>query len=257
VSVVLLQLPGPLPPGVGVAFTDRVGGVSGEGLGPLNLGRTDADDITAVATNFERVLTALDVDRVVTVHQVHGADVVVVDEAFLAGWGARHHLGEPGGAPPLPEADALVTQVRGVALCIRVADCVPVLLADPAAGIIGAAHAGRPGLAAGVLQSTVAAMRALGATDLDAWVGPHVCGGCYEVPADMRDDVARVQPAAYATTSWGTPALDLGAGSAAVLEAEGCRVQRLDACTRESAHLHSYRRDGARAGRQAGLVWLT
>ena len=111
-------------------------------------------------------------------------------------------------------------------LMVRAADCVPVLLADPVAGVIGAAHPGRPGLAAGVVPATVAAMRERGATDITAWIGPHVCGGCYEVPAEMRDEVGALVPAAVATTTWGTPALDLGAGVRAQLERPRCHRGR-------------------------------
>ncbi len=99
-------------------------------------------------------------------------------------------------------------------------------------------------------------MRALGATGLTAWIGPHVCGACYEVPAEMQADVAAVEPAARAVTSWGTPSLDLGAGVRAQLESAGVTVVDAARCTRESADLYSYRRDGAAAGRLAGLVRL-
>ncbi len=132
----------------------------------------------------------------------------------------------------------------------------PVLLADPAAGVIGAAHSGRPGLAAGVVPATVEAMRDQGARDITAWIGPHVCGGCYEVPPEMREEVGGVVPAAVATTTWGTPALDIGAGVRAQLEAAGVTVVDASRCTRESDDLYSHRRDGARAGRSAGLVRL-
>jgi copper oxidase (laccase) domain-containing protein len=97
-------------------------------------------------------------------------------------------------------------------------------------------------------------MRDLGADRIRAWVGPHVCGACYEVPADLRDEVAAVEPATRATTSWGTPALDLGAGVRAQLEREAVEVEEVARCTREDAALYSYRRDGAGAGRLAGLV---
>jgi hypothetical protein len=131
---------------------------------------------------------------------------------------------------------------------------VPVLLADAEAGVVGAAHAGRPGLAAGVVPATLARMRDLGASVVTAWVGPHVCGACYEVPEEMRDEVGALVPEAVATTSWGTPSLDLGAGVRAQLAAGGVSVVDAARCTRESPDLYSYRRDGLRAGRQAGLV---
>ncbi len=153
-----------------------------------------------------------------------------------------------------PEADAIVTDRPGVTLLVRAADCVPLLLADDEARVIGAAHCGRPGLAAGVVPAVVARMRDLGADAITAWLGPHVCGSCYEVPAAMQADVGAVVPAAVTTTSWGTPSLDLGAGVRAQLEAAGVTMVDASRCTRESIDLYSYRRDGPRAGRQAGLV---
>ena len=178
------------------------------------------------------------------VHQVHGNRVVAVD----ADTEPRALAGE--------QADALVTTSRGIALAVRAADCLPVLFADAGAGVVGAAHAGRVGLGAGVLPATVEAMAALGATDVTAWIGPHICGACYEVPAALQAEFGRDHPAAVARTSWGTPALDLGAAAAAQLDRAGCTVVRVDPCTRETPTLHSYRRDGGGSGRQAGLVWL-
>ncbi|MFT4109934.1 polyphenol oxidase family protein, partial [Propionicimonas sp.] len=134
--------------------------------------------------------------------------------------------------------------------------CLPVLFADPDAGVVGAAHAGRVGLGAGVLSATLARMAELGATRVTAWIGPHICGACYEVPESLRDEYALRHPAASATTSWGTPSLDLGAAAAVQLEELGCAVVRRDPCTRTTSTLHSYRRDGEHSGRQAGLVWL-
>lgn len=161
----------------------------------------------------------------------------------------------PGG--PRASADALVTDEPGVVLLVRAADCVPVLLADPRAGVIGAAHAGRPGVAAAVVPHAVEAMRDLGAQDLTAWIGPHVCGACYEVPQALQDEVAAAVPATRALTSWGTPSLDLGAGVRAQLEADGVKVVDVSACTRESPDLFSYRRDGPRSGRLAGLIRIS
>jgi YfiH family protein len=155
-----------------------------------------------------------------------------------------------------PDADALVTDRPGVVLAVRAADCVPVLFADPTAGVVGAAHAGRLGVASAVVLRTVARLRDLGAGDLTAWVGPHVCGSCYEVPADLQAEVVAVEPATRATTSWGTTALDLGAGVRAQLERVGVAVVDASRCTRESPDLYSFRRDGRAAGRLAGLVRL-
>lgn len=242
---------------LGLAFTDRAGGVSPGAFGPLNLGRTDVDDIAFVRENFARVGDELGVRTFITVAQVHGPDVVVVDRASVMEWGPDQHLGSEATAIPLRRADALVTTEREVALCIRVADCLPVLFADPARGVIGAAHAGRVGLAAGVLSRTVDALRDLGAQDIRAWLGPHICGACYEVPRAMRAEISALLPGAWAETSWGTPALDLGSAAEQQLGELGCTVERRDRCTRTHLDLHSHRRDGAGAGRLGALVWLS
>ena len=197
-----------------------------------------------LAVDLPRVEEACGV-RFARLHQVHGDDVLRVDA--------------PGSVPPggVPTGDALVTTTRGQGLMVRVADCVPVLLADPVAGVVGAVHSGRPGLALGVAVRAVERMRDAGADRLVAWVGPHVCGGCYEVPEELRAEVAARVPAAYAETTWGTPALDIGAGVRAQLEAVDVEVVLAGGCTREDPALHSYRRDGAAAGRLAGLVWMS
>ncbi|WP_420175723.1 polyphenol oxidase family protein [Luteococcus sp. OSA5] len=251
-----LVQPGEGPTGVGLAFTDRHDGFSVGTMASLNLGRTDVDDLTALRRNGEAVQAALHVPTLVTLHQVHGADVLVVDEDFVEHrWGPEHWLGEAAGMPPLPKADAAVTRLTGVALVIRVADCVPVLFADEAAGVVGAAHAGRVGFDQGVLRSTLAAMEELGATQVRAWIGPHVCGQCYEVPQQMAEELEARHPGTAGRTRWQTASLDLGRGCEAQLREAGVQVERLDPCTLESPDLHSHRRDGAGAGRQAGIIW--
>jgi copper oxidase (laccase) domain-containing protein len=122
--------------------------------------------------------------------------------------------------------------------------------------VVAAVHAGRPGLVAGVVPAAVATMRSLGAGRLRGWLGPHVCGACYEVPEQMRSDVSTVVPEAYAETSWGTPAVDIGAGVRAQLAREGVDVVDASRCTLEDEDLYSYRRQGAASGRLAGLVWV-
>lgn len=246
--------------GLGVAFTDRHGGVSLPPYDSLNLGRSDLDEPASVIENLRRVRAGIGLaaDRpVVTLRQEHTADVIVVDEEFVAGWDDASPLGDAvPGRPRLARADGMVTRLRGVALCIRVADCLPVVLADPVAGVVAAVHAGRVGLAAGILPNAVRRMREMGAGEIRAWIGPSVCGGCYEVPADLRDEVAVAVPGTAATTTWGTPSLDLAAGAEHQLAGLGCRVARVGGCTRTSDDLYSHRRDGAGAGRLAGLVWL-
>ena len=107
---------------------------------------------------------------------------------------------------------------------------------------------------AGIVPATLAAMREPRRHRLTAWVGPHVCGRCYEVPQQLQDEVAAVEPASRATTSWGTPSLDVGAGVRAQLEREGAEAVDLSRCTRESPDLFSYRREGKASGRQAGII---
>ncbi|MFF1276659.1 peptidoglycan editing factor PgeF [Streptomyces marokkonensis] len=232
--------------GAHFAFTDRWGGVSAAPYEELNLGGAVGDDPGAVRTNRELTAKSLGVDpaRVVWMNQVHGADAVVVDEP----WGDR----------PVPEVDAIVTARRGLVLAVLTADCVPVLLADPVAGVVAAAHAGRPGLVAGVVPAAVRAMTGLGADParIVARTGPAVCGRCYEVPEAMRAEVAAAEPAAHAGTSWGTPAVDVAAGVHAQLERLGVRDRaQSPVCTLESSDHFSYRRDRT-TGRLAGHVWL-
>lgn len=223
---------------VDVAFTDRHGGVSPAPFDSLDLSRSRAGGAADVQTNLQIVAAAFDVPGFITMRQVQGADVAFVQS-----------LDEP-----QPTCDALVTASSGVGLCVRVGDCAPVVLADVEAGVTAVAHAGRRGVAAGVVHSTVATMRSAGAVSIEAWLGPYVCGGCYEVPAQLRHDVATAVPAAYACTTWGTPSLDIGAAVTAQLLAEGCSVNDNSVCTVECRDLYSYRRDGASSGRFAGIV---
>jgi YfiH family protein len=232
---------------VDLAFTDRHGGVSDVPRDSLNLAWAD-DDPDALAENHRRLLADFagdGLDRLAELSQVHGNDVAVVGPE-----GPSHELHGHLHAV----ADAMVTVEPGVTLMVRAADCVPVLFADEAGEVVGAAHCGRPGLVAGIVPATVDALRGLGAGALTAWMGPHVCGRCYEVPEEMREAVAEVEPASRSTTSWGTPSVDVGAGVRAQLERAAVAVVDLSRCTRESADLFSYRRDGRASGRQAGLI---
>ena len=251
--------------GVGIAFTDRHGGVSRAPYDSLNLGRSDADDPYAVVDNLRRVRLALSGDgqppvtALVTVGQQHTADVVDIDASALVGWDDLSTVGAAiAGRPRLAVADALVTELPAVALSVRVADCLPVLLAAPGAGVVAAVHAGRVGLADGILPASVDRVRRrAGGAPVRAWIGPSVCGACYEVPADLRAEVAARVPGVTATTSWGTPSLDLAGGAEAQLAGLAVTTERIGGCTRTDQDLFSHRRDGDGSGRQAGLVWLT
>ncbi|MEU0166513.1 peptidoglycan editing factor PgeF [Streptomyces iakyrus] len=233
--------------GAHFGFTDRWGGVSAAPYEELNLGGAVGDDPDAVRANRDLAAKSLGIepDRVVWMNQVHGADVAVVD-------------GPWGNSAAIPSVDAIVTTRRGLALAVLTADCVPVLLADPVAGVAAAAHAGRPGMIAGVVPAALRAMTDLGAepSRIVVRTGPTVCGRCYEVPEAMRAEVSAVEPAAYAETSWGTPAVDVSAGVHAQLERLGVRDrEQSPVCTLESRDHFSYRRDRT-TGRLAGYVWL-
>ena len=264
-----LDRPAELAPGVLFLFTGRGGGVSAAPYDTLNLGGAVGDDPAAVAEN--RRLTAracgLADGRLAWMHQVHGVAVRYADAGLAehhagAGLAGHHAAGHPAEAepaePPLPEADASFTDVPGLALGVLVADCAPILLADPEARVVGAAHAGREGMAAGVVTELLSAMSAAGADParMHAVIGPHICGGCYEVPGEMRARIAGKVPESGCVTRKGTPGVDVGAGVEAQLARAGvAAVTRDPRCTAETPSLFSYRRDG-RTGRLAGLVWL-
>ncbi|TLM82844.1 polyphenol oxidase family protein [Pseudarthrobacter sp. NamE5] len=217
-------------PGVSAAFTDSRAG---------NLALHVGDDPAVVRRRREQLEDALGVEprSLRFMNQVHGTTVAVVDR----GSGT-------------PEADAMVS--RGLPLAVMVADCIPVLLAGESAGgpILAAVHAGRPGVAGGVIPSAVSTMVSLGASGIRAWLGPSICGSCYEVPAALREEVAASVPAAWSTTSWGTPGLDLPAGAVSQLERAGVDVEYRGPCTLEADSLYSYRRN-RETGRFAGVVW--
>jgi YfiH family protein len=227
---------------VDVAFTGRS---AGRGSGPyagLNLGGHVGDDPAAVEDNRRALATELTLprERIVFMNQVHGSEVVEVTGPWSS---------------PAPEADGIVSRASDLALAVLVADCVPVLLHDADAGVVGAVHAGRPGMLAGIVGSAVAAMCDLGARSIRATVGPSVCGRCYEVPGDLARAAAAASPAAAARSWTGTPAIDVGAGVVEQLVANHVAVHWVPGCTRESGDLYSYRRD-RRTGRFAGLVAL-
>lgn len=227
-----------------VAFTNRHGGYSSGDFASFNLARHVGDDEELVAANRSALaqVLGLSAERLSFVSQVHGTAV--------------HTLTGPADARSGAEADAQVTAEPGVGLVIMVADCTPVLLADTEAGVIGAVHAGRPGMAAGVVPATLQAMRELGAADIHAVIGPSVCPRCYEVPAELRDEVAAFEPVAASVSVSGTPALDVAGAVAEQLRREGVVIDHFSrTCTRESEDLYSYRRN-RRTGRFAGVIWL-
>jgi polyphenol oxidase len=220
-------------------FTSRHGGLSTGPFAERNLADHVGDEPASVAANRRALAAELNVERVVFMHQVHGSDVGVVDA----------------GAPAdVPDVDAIVSAVPGTALAVLVADCVPVVVAGTRAAAV--VHAGRRGVQHGVVASALTALRDLDAGPLRAWLGPAICGACYEVPAAMQAEVAGVVPETLSTTSRGTAGLDLRRGVAAQLRAAGVTAVRVsDVCTAEDPAYFSYRRDGV-TGRFAGVAVL-
>jgi YfiH family protein len=176
-------------------FFGRRGGVSTGIYRSLNCGYGSADDNMKVRENRRRVCLAMGVgaDRLATVYQVHSARAVVIDKPFETG--------------KIPEADAIVTKRPGLLIGALAADCAPVLLADPHAGVAASVHAGWKGAVAGVIEAAVEAMIAQGANPgkMTAAVGPCLTQASFEVGPDLVDKVLDASP-------WAEPLFEPGAG---------------------------------------------
>ena len=217
-------------------FFTRKGGASSGLFAGLNCGRGSSDQPAIVASNRARVAEAMGVtaDRLVTVHQVHSADVVTIrdgdDLAALAG----------------VQADGVVTATPGIAIAVLTADCQPVLFADPEAGVIGAAHAGWKGALGGVLEATVAAMRAAGAIHIRAVIGPCISQRAYEVGEDFLDSFLALDPEHarfFAGGPNGRPMFDLPGFGLSRLRDAGVQAEWTGHCTySDPERFFSYRR---------------
>ncbi len=234
-SVELLEADWSEPGQVRVVSTTRSGGASGE----LDLGRAGGKE--RLARNRARLYAAIGRPRVQWLRQVHGTRV--------------HHAPRAGTEV---EADAVWTDVPGVAIAVTTADCIPIVLADGASGLVAAIHCGWRGAVSGVIEATLRELPA-DANDLRAWLGPAICGRCYEVGADVYEravtwpDGAGTFVPAGAEGKW---LFDLPAYAAGRLKAAGVdEVCRSDACTFHEDRFFSYRRDG-RTGLMATVAWI-
>lgn len=220
-------------------FTTRAGGSSLAPFDALNLANHVGDEREAVERN-RAVAERLALLPVAYMSQVHGNAIAGVDVA---------------GMPP--QADAIYTVNPELAVGVLVADCVPILIHDGATGAVAAIHAGRRGVQLSVVSRALDALALLprtGAGVLSASIGPAICGKCYEVPADMRDEVCATAPAAWSETPAGTAALDLRAAVLSQLVSSSVsHIVNLDRCTREDHEFFSHRRDGV-TGRFAGII---
>lgn len=245
-----------LPANVGALATVRAGGVSqgpygnGQGGGGLNLGTHVGDDPAHVLANRARLATVLPAQPA-WLSQVHG--VTVADAGKLDGC--------------VPDADASIATQPGAVCVVMTADCLPVLFCSTDGFVVGAAHAGWRGLANGVLQRTVDSMRAQGATDILAWLGPAIGPQQFEVGHDVlqafrdgaRDDAERQVLSSAFVAIAGKPGkylADIYALARTMLLRDGvAQVAGGEYCTvSDAAQFYSYRRDGV-TGRQASLIW--
>lgn len=231
---------------VRMVFTAKAGGVSSSPYDSFNLGDHVGDAPEDVASNRQRLADVLGLapEHFVWMEQLHTNTVTVVD-------GPQ--------SEPVEATDAVVTTQPGLALCVLVADCVPVLLSDHNAGVIAAAHAGRLGARNGIVKKTVETMVELGAkpANIQVLLGPAAAGASYEVPLEMARDVESRLPGSMTKTSKGTTGLDIRAGLVRQLLSLG--VTHVDADPRDTVtdtDFFSYRREGT-TGRQAGVIWLT
>jgi YfiH family protein len=236
-----------VPSRVQALMTTRRGGVSAGAFATLNLGRNGGDAPANVAQNRRRVEAFLPAAPL-WLSQVHGTDVVDVRASDLDRYAT---------APP--RADAAVTRDRGVVLAVSVADCMPVLFADRDASVIGIAHAGWRGLAAGVLERTIATMR-VDPASVHAWLGAAIGATAFEVGVDVHDAFCAGDPGASAHFAPNRPGKWLAdlrglvhrrlasAGIDHIDDESACTFQDVD-------RFYSYRRDRA-TGRMAAFLWL-
>lgn len=242
----LIEPDWPAPAGVRAAATTRAGGVSAAAYASLNLGDHVGDDPAAVAGNRRRLAAALKLPAApLWLRQVHGRRVA---SASRDGAGT--------------EADAMVATLPGAVCVVLTADCLPVLLCDAEGTAVAAAHAGWRGLAAGVLEATVAALVAAGAgaDRLMAWIGPAISAPAYEVGEEVRGACLAGDPGAagaFSANPRGRWQLDLPALARHRLAAAGVtRIYGGQHCTfSDPRRFFSHRRDGS-CGRQATLVWM-
>lgn len=217
-------------------FFTRRGGASSGLFSGLNCGYGSSDLGEIVTINRGRVADAMGVAHgdLATVHQVHSADVVTLREGD-----------EPRDLSKL-RADAIVTSRPGVALAVLTADCQPILLADPEAGVIGAVHAGWRGALAGVIEATMGAMNDLGARHIRAVIGPCISQDAYEVGDEFMDEVLAEDPAHhrfFAGGPNGRPMFDLPSFGLMRLREAGAEAEWTRHCTySDPARFYSYRR---------------
>lgn len=234
---------------VHVAFTSQAAG---------NLGLHVGDPCQALENRYRlEDELALPAGRITYLNQVHGTDlatdgILPAEEAYeVSAENAQRSLEQA------PVADAAVSSSR--ALGVLVADCIPLVLlgqTKDSQTLLAVAHAGRKGLLDGVIQCTIDSLIDQGALKIWVWIGPSICGSCYEVPEKLQAESEKVLPGISSTTAWGTPALDLPRAAQNILEGytQVLEVYSVtNVCTLETAAVSSHRRGDQ--SRIAGIIW--
>lgn len=214
-------------------FTNRIGGVSQPPFDSANLGDHVGDSSIDVKVNRSILSDQIGMP-IVFMNQTHSDRVVLVENAEVT-----------------PDADSLITTEHNLALAVMVADCIPLLLKSEIA--VAAVHVGRRGLMYKIARKTIDAMRDLGAEQINSYIGPNICGDCYEVSADIFNEVTESFPSADSSARTGKFTLDLVAGLKSDLK--DTVIMDHSSCVFEDPKTFSYRREGT-TGRQAGVIWL-
>ncbi|WP_418906945.1 polyphenol oxidase family protein [Glutamicibacter endophyticus] len=236
----MLRFTSDLDPSIQLAFTTQAEG---------NLALHVNDDPSLVEANRTMLEERIGVSRfsLAFMNQVHSADVVQVEPGQRTSWSD----------PAAPTCDGLLSFGAATPLAVMVADCLPVLfVARHAEGQLATAavHAGRRGLLDGILGVTVERLHQWGAEEIEAVIGPAICGSCYEVPEHMQLESESLMPGISSQTRWGSAGLDLPGTARRYLESLDVSVRSHQPCTLEDERFYSYRRDSA-CGRLAGVVW--
>ena len=202
---------------------------------PNNLALHTGDDPVMVQSHRKSLQEELHLDALQFMEQSHSDKVRIVEEFSQEDY----------------PADALISKTPGLGLAVLVADCIPLLLSSPTT--VAAVHVGRVGMTNGIVDKTIDIMEGLGASGIIAWIGPSICGDCYEVSPQMYDEVTTFFPGS--ATSPEKHSLDLPRGTIAILRERGIDTHALGLCTLENSQFFSHRRD-ATIGRQAGVISL-
>jgi len=216
-------------------FTDRFGGVSAPPYDYLNFGDHVGDNVEHVAANRSSLIAR--VGPTLFMNQVHGDSFHFAQSADEV----------------IPTCDALITTKPGLNVAVQVADCIPLLIHGES--VVAAVHVGRKGLVNEIALKVVVEMKRLGGKNFQAWIGPHICGRCYEVSQDVFAEVTAKYPSSRSQTIQETLALELARPLEEILRQQGVTVKNSEVCTVESLDHFSYRRDGI-TGRSVGVIAL-